>query len=189
MKTKQPGRRDFLKSSITTAAVAALAGDGLRATAWESGQATSPSPSQSPEKSPQSARPARIKFAVIAINHNHIYGQVEAVTHGGGELTSFYAKEPDLAAQFAKRFPNAKLARSEKEILEDPAIKLVLSSGIPNERAPLGIDVMRHGKDYMVDKPGMTTLEQLEQVRRVQAETKRIYSILYSERHENKATV
>jgi predicted dehydrogenase len=48
---------------------------------------------------------------------------------------------------------------------------------------------MRHGKDFMVDKPGMTTLEQLAEVRRVQAETKRIYSILYSERHENKATV
>ena len=48
---------------------------------------------------------------------------------------------------------------------------------------------MQHGKDYMADKPGMTTLEQLAEVRRVQAETKRIYSILYSERLENRATV
>jgi predicted dehydrogenase len=35
----------------------------------------------------------------------------------------------------------------------------------------------------------MTTLEQLAEVRRVQAETKRIYSILYSERLENRATI
>jgi predicted dehydrogenase len=35
----------------------------------------------------------------------------------------------------------------------------------------------------------MTTLEQLAEVRRVQAETKRIYSVLYSERHENRATI
>ena len=48
---------------------------------------------------------------------------------------------------------------------------------------------MRHGKDFMVDKPGMTTLDQLADVRRVQAETRRIYSILYSERLENRATV
>jgi predicted dehydrogenase len=48
---------------------------------------------------------------------------------------------------------------------------------------------MKHGKDYMVDKPGITTLEQLEQVRKVQQETKRIYSIMYSERLGNKATV
>jgi len=48
---------------------------------------------------------------------------------------------------------------------------------------------MRHGKDFMVDKPGITTLEQLAEVRRVQGETKRIYSIAYSERFENRATV
>ena len=47
---------------------------------------------------------------------------------------------------------------------------------------------MRHGKDYVVDKPGMTTLEQLAEVKRVQAETRRIYSIDYSERFENRAT-
>lgn len=48
---------------------------------------------------------------------------------------------------------------------------------------------MKHGKDYMSDKPGIITLEQLAEVRRVQQETKRIYSIMYSERFENKATV
>ena len=41
------------------------------------------------------------------------------------------AKEPDLVAAFVKRFPQAKRARSEKEILEDPSIQLVLSSGDP----------------------------------------------------------
>jgi predicted dehydrogenase len=48
---------------------------------------------------------------------------------------------------------------------------------------------MQHGKDYMCDKPGVTTLKQLADVRRVQAETRRIYSIMYSERLENRATV
>jgi predicted dehydrogenase len=100
-----------------------------------------------------------------------------------------YAKEPDLLEAFCKQFPQAKVARSEAEVLEDTAVKLVLSSGIPDERAPLGIRVMRHGKDYMADKPGVTTLEQLAEVRRVQAETKRIYSIMYSERFENPATL
>jgi predicted dehydrogenase len=131
----------------------------------------------------------KIRFAVVAVNHNHIYGMTDAVTRGGGQLVSFYAKEPDLAAAFAKRYPNAKQAASKTEILEDKSIQLVLSSGIPVERAPLGIEVMRHGKDYLVDKPGITTLEQLAEARRVQKETKRIYSIMFSERFENKATV
>ena len=130
-----------------------------------------------------------IKFAVIGINHDHIHSQIGAVLRGGGELVSFYAKEPELAAAFSKRHPQAKLARSEQEILEDRALQLVLSAAIPDERAPLGIRVMQHGKDYMADKPGITTLEQLAEARLVQAQTRRIFSIMYSERFENGATV
>jgi predicted dehydrogenase len=136
----------------------------------------------------QSGKP-RLKFAVIGINHNHINSQVDAVLRGGGELVWLYAREPDLVKDFQKRFPQAKLARSEDEVLQDSSIQLVLSSAIPSERAPIGIRVMQHGKDYMSDKPGITTLEQLAEVKRVQAQTRRIYSIMYSERLENQATI
>ena len=131
----------------------------------------------------------RLRFSVIGMNHDHIHGQIGAVTRGGGELVSFFAKESDLAANFAKRYPNVKQARTEDEILQDKSVQLVLSAGIPVDRAPLGVRVMQHGKDYMSDKPGITTLAQLAEVRRVQKATKRIYSIMYSERFENKATV
>ncbi|MCW3089008.1 MAG: gfo/Idh/MocA family oxidoreductase [Ferruginibacter sp.] len=114
---------------------------------------------------------------------------VGAVKRGGGELVSLYAKEPELIAAFTKLFPEVKLAKSEKEILEDPSIQVILSSGIPDERAPLGIRVMQHGKDYLVDKPGIVTLEQLAAAKRVQKETGRIYSIMFSERFENSGTV
>jgi predicted dehydrogenase len=132
--------------------------------------------------------PNRIKFAVINIDHPHIYGMTDAIKRGGGELVAVYAKQPDLTAAFVKAYPEAKLAKSENEILEDKAIHLVLSSGIPDERAPLGIRVMEHGKDYLTDKPGIITLEQLAAVKKVQKATKRIYSIMYSERFENKGT-
>ncbi len=131
----------------------------------------------------------RLKFAVIGMNHSHIYGQVEAVKKGGGQLVTYFAKEANLIADFAKRYPDAKLAKDENEILEDKSIQLVLSSAIAAERAPLGIRVMKSGKDFMSDKPGITTLEQLATVRQVQKATGRIYSIMYSERFENKATV
>jgi predicted dehydrogenase len=174
MATRQRARREFLKTSLAAAAVT-WSGAGIA--------------SASSRQTPTASQPPRLRFAAVGLNHNHIYGQVDSVIRGGGELVSFYAKEADLAAAFAKKYPQAKLARSEKEVLEAPDIKLVVSAAIPNERAALGIEVMKHGKDYMSDKPGMTTLEQLADVRKVQAETKRIYSILYSERHENKATV
>ncbi len=131
----------------------------------------------------------RLRFGVVNINHSHIYGMVDAVARGGGELVSFHAKEADLRDAFAKRYPNAKAVSDERAVIDDPSIKLVLSSGIPDERAPLGIRVMRAGKDYMSDKPGIITLEQLADVRKVQRETKRIYSIVYSEHFETRSTV
>ncbi|RYG03976.1 MAG: Gfo/Idh/MocA family oxidoreductase, partial [Chitinophagaceae bacterium] len=131
----------------------------------------------------------RIKFAVIGINHGHVYSQTDAIIRGGGKLVSFYAKEPDLSDAFRKKYPDVKTAKSEKEILEDKSIKLVVSAAIPNERGPLGIRVMQHGKDYMSDKPGITSLQQLAEIRKVQQSTGRIYSIMYSERFENRATV
>jgi predicted dehydrogenase len=131
----------------------------------------------------------RIRFSVIGINHDHIHGQVAATIRGGGEFVAFYAKEPELAAAFAKRYPNVKQARSQQEVLDDESIQLVVGAAIPADRAPLGIAVMQHGKDYMSDKPGITSLAQLAEVRRVQRQTKKIYSIMYSERFENRSTV
>lgn len=129
-----------------------------------------------------------IRFATIGVNHGHIYGQTNLLLKAGAEMVSYYAPESELAAEYGGHYPQVSLARSETEILEDPTIDLVISAGIPCDRAPLGIRVMQHGKDYMTDKPGFTTLAQLEEVRRVQAETGRIYSIDYSERFENRAT-
>lgn len=136
-----------------------------------------------------SNRPPVMKFGVIGINHGHIYGMAQSVIRGGGDLVAFYAPEDELAAEFTKKFPQAKRVAEEKEILDDESIKLILSSAIPVERAKIGIRAMQHGKDVMVDKPGITTLELLEEVKKVQKETNRIFSISYSERFENKATV
>lgn len=130
-----------------------------------------------------------VRFSVININHNHIYGQVNLMLRAGAELISFYAPEPELIEPFRSVFPQARLAGSEQEILEDSSIHMVLTSGINSDRAPLGMRVMQHGKDFMTDKPGFTTLAQLEEARRVQKETGRIYSICFSERFENQASV
>ncbi len=130
-----------------------------------------------------------VRFSAIGLNHEHIYGQVNALLGAGAELVSFFAQEPELVARFSRTYPQARLARSAQEILEDETISMIVSAAIPSERAPLGIATMQHGKDFMSDKPGFTSLEQLTEARRVQVETGRIYSICYSERLLNRATV
>ncbi|GIK42003.1 MAG: oxidoreductase [Chloroflexota bacterium] len=130
-----------------------------------------------------------VRFAVIGLNHDHICGQTDLLLRAGAKFVSFYAPEPDLVAPFAAKYPQARQVRSAEEILEDDSLHLIASAAIPNERAPLGIAAMRHGKDFMSDKPGFTTLDQLAEARRVQAETGRIYSIYFGERFENRATI
>lgn len=186
MKHRKQNRRHFIRTAAAGSAAGLLAGLpaellGNTGGNWKIISAEDPATEKKIEP--------RIKFAVIGINHGHIYGQTEAVIRGGGQLMAFHAKEDDLASAYAKKYPQAKRVSDEKEILDDPDIRLVLSSIIPSERAPLGIRVMQHGKDYMSDKPGITSLEQLQEVRKTQEKTGRIYSIMYSERFENKATV
>lgn len=170
-------RRDLIKTSA--GALAGLAGAAI----------VPPSLAAAIHTPRRGRQAARLRFAVIGANHGHIYSQVNATIRGGGELVSYYIKEPDLRSAFAKRYPDAKAVTDERQILEDSSIQLVVSASIPVERAPVGIRVMRHGKDFMADKPGITTLSQLAEVRRVQASTKKIYSIMYSERFENAATI
>lgn len=180
-------RRGFLKRAGLMGSLAMMGGLPERALALgeqESGVIASVLPAQAEE-----AAKHHIKFAVCGMSHDHIYGMVGAIERGGGELVSAWGSEPDKLAAFAKRFPNVKIVKAQDEILNDPTIQLVLSSQIANERAPLGVQVMKHGKDYLSDKPGITTLEQLAEVRKTIAETNRIYGIMYSERLEVKAAV
>jgi predicted dehydrogenase len=188
MNSRLSGRRKFLKQAGAVGSVALMA--GLPA----AGRALGAEPKPVTEDAvvpAQGEEPPKfhLKFAVCGMSHDHIFGMVGAIQRGGGELVSAWGAEPDKLAAFTKRFPNVKIARTQDEILDDPAVQLVLSSQVASERAPLGVRAMRRGKDFLADKPGITTLEQLVEVRRTIADTGRIYGILYSERLEVKAAV
>jgi len=130
-----------------------------------------------------------IKFSAIGLDHAHIYGMTRAILRGGGELVSFFAQDPAQIAAFRKEFGDVKLASSEDEILGDKSVQLVLGAPIPDLRAPLGIRVMQAGKDYLGDKPAITSLAQLAAVRKAIKATKRKFAIMYSERLEVRAAV
>lgn len=176
-------RRNLLRALTAAGAASALtpfaSGDPSEIAVRE--ETLTPSQEPAPQYS--------IKFAVCGISHGHIYGMVEAVRRGGGVLVKVWGQEPELLAAFKKRYPDVPVAATQDEIVHDPSIQLVLSSQVANERAPLGVRCMRAGKDFLSDKPGITTLEQLDQVRKTIAKTSRIYAIMYSERLEVKAAV
>jgi len=186
MQYEKIGRRNFLKTAGAVGMLSALpeAALGLHGGAGSIVHEVAAARTDADGKPKYS-----IKFGVIGLDHAHIMGITAAVIRGGGELAAFYSALPQAIATFQKLYPNARLAKSEDEILDDPSIQLVASASIPNLRAPLGIRVMKHGKDYLSDKPAMTTLEQLAEVRKVSAETGRMFAIMYSERLEVRAAV
>ncbi len=146
-------------------------------------------PDRGPPRGPDPSARSRIRFAVIGLDHPHIFAMTDALIRGGGTLAMVHAPDPKQRAAFLSRYGEVQLARSEAEVLEAKDVQLVASASIPDLRAPLGIRVMRAGKDFLSDKPGITSLRQLADVRRAIAETRRKFAILYSERYEVRAAV
>ncbi len=126
-----------------------------------------------------------LKIVAIGLDHRHIYGQCEHMIRIGAELSGYWTDgDPNTLPGFEKRFPGVPRFESRKELLENPNIDLFVIAAIPSDRAELAIEAMEHGKDVMVDKPGCTTLEQLEEIRQCVERTGRIWSVNFSERFE-----
>jgi predicted dehydrogenase len=136
-----------------------------------------------PKGKPQPVcRPGDFKFAAIALDHGHIYGQCNGLIEGGADLRWVYDPDPLKVEAFQKKFPQANPAKSLDQVLQDPEIQLVAAAAVPCERGPLGVQVMRAGKHYFTDKTPFTQLAQLAEAKQVAAETGKKYMVYYSER-------
>ena len=129
------------------------------------------------------SRPTR--FAALGLDHRHIYGMAANMETVGCEFAGWWTQgEPGTLDGFARRFPNAPRYSDRAELLEREDIDLILIAAVPCDRAALAIEAMQHGKDVMVDKPGCTSLEQLQHIKDAVQQTGRIWSINFSERFE-----
>jgi predicted dehydrogenase len=178
-------RREFLKQAGLAGMLGSMASVAMAPAFAQSGAFTVEPANTHPATPPRH----HIRFAAIGLDHAHIFGMCAAVKRGGGELVSFFAADPKQIEAFRKQFGDVKLAASEEEILQDESIQLIAGAPIPDLRAPLGIRAMRAGKDYLADKPGITTLKQLADVRKAVKETGRKFAIMYSERLEVRSAV
>ena len=125
-----------------------------------------------------------MRFAAIGLDHRHIYHLVGGLLDAGATCAGFVPEttDPRVVAGFRERFPDLQPHDDPRVFLEDPSISVVCSAAVPNRRAALAILAMRHGKDVMVDKPGIVSFADLEAVRGAVQETGRIFSICFSER-------
>lgn len=136
-----------------------------------------------PKGKPQPVvKPGEFTIAAAALDHGHIYGQCNGLIEAGADLKWVYDPDPSKVSAFREQYPQAQVAESVDQILEDAKVNLVAAAAIPSDRAELGFRVMDAGKDYFTDKTPFTTMDQLTEARERVKTTGRKYMVYYSER-------
>jgi predicted dehydrogenase len=132
-----------------------------------------------------------MRFAVIGLDHRHIFHMVDGLLAAGAVCAGYdpATSDPRVLAGFEERFPNLASVTDRRRLLGDPSVDVILCAAIPCDRAGIAIEAIAHGKDVMVDKPGIISFDQLNAVERAVRETGRIFSICFSERFVVPSTV
>jgi predicted dehydrogenase len=128
-------------------------------------------------------------FAAVGLDHGHIFGMVEQLIDAGATLSLVFDPDAAKLADFVERFPQARAAASEQEVLDDPHVRLVASASIANMRAPLGVRVLDAGKDFFADKPAITTMDDLAAAREAVDRTGGKFAVYYGERVHSEAAI
>jgi predicted dehydrogenase len=115
--------------------------------------------------------------AVVGTDHAHVVELTQQLVAAGGSVRAVVATDAGIGPWLASQYPEA---RSDDPYADD--VDVVVTAAIPSERAAIALDAMRAGKDVVADKPGVTTKQQLDDVRQVQEDSSRRWLVVFAER-------
>jgi predicted dehydrogenase len=121
-----------------------------------------------------------MRFAAVGLDHRHIYDLTAGLLEAGASCAGYDPEttDPRVLAGFQKRFPDVP-ALPRQTLLDDPSIAFVVIAGVPSERASMAVSAMRHGKHVLTDKPGVTTVDDLDAIEATVRETGQLWSIAF----------
>ncbi|MEM8729604.1 MAG: Gfo/Idh/MocA family oxidoreductase [Pseudomonadota bacterium] len=126
-----------------------------------------------------------VRMGVVGIDHRHIYTMISHMQDAGALLVGWWTDgAPGTLEGFAKRFPAAPRVATPETLYDDPSIDVILTAAVPCDRAGIALRAMDAGKDVMSDKPGCLSADQLSALKAKVADTRRIWSVDFSERFE-----
>ncbi len=127
-----------------------------------------------------------MRLAVVGADHVHLFEIVDRLAKAGAETVAHTADGSLVGAYVDWRTDSVE--RSFDDILADDTIQLVVTAAIPNQRADIALAAIAAGKHVVTDKPGLTTMAQLDAVRAaVAGRPGRPWTVLFTERYENRA--
>ena len=126
------------------------------------------------------------RLALVGADHNHLYEIIDRLVKAGAVAAAHTAE-----GQFVEHYSGWQADSQEMtfdEILADDSIDLVVTAAIPNRRASIALAAIAAGKHVISDKPGLTTMDQLDAIRAAVADRPgRPWTVLFTERFENRA--
>ena len=126
------------------------------------------------------------RIALVGADHNHLYEIIDRLVKAGAVAAAHTAE-----GQFVEHYSGWQADSQEMtfdDILADDSIDLVVTAAIPNQRASIALAAIAAGKHVISDKPGLTTMDQLDAIRAAVADRPgRPWTVLFTERFENRA--
>jgi predicted dehydrogenase len=132
-----------------------------------------------------------IRIAAVGLDHAHAFGQLAGLLRQGCDLVGLSSDDPTaaVAREVRRRWPDAAWVDEPAQLLQDPAVDVIVTAAVPDRRAAIAIEALRNGKDVIADKPGCVTIEELDELERAVAASGRFWSVTFSERFESRCTV
>ncbi len=126
------------------------------------------------------------RIAVVGADHMHLFEIVDRLVKAGAETVAHSAEGALVETYAGWRTDSVEM--SYDDILADDSIDLVVTAAIPNRRAAIALAAIGANKHVITDKPGLTTMGQLDAIRAaVSGRPGRPWTVLFTERFENRA--
>src|SRR6056297_227492 len=130
------------------------------------------------------------RVGVVGVDHLHVFEMIDRLVKAGAETVAHApgpGGSPDLLGMYAG-WRTGSEERAAADIIGDQSIDLVVTAAVPNRRAEIAIAAIEAGKHVVSDKPGVTTMAQLDAVRAAcVGRGGRPWTVLFTERFENRA--
>lgn len=130
-------------------------------------------------------RGKNVTFAVIGVDHEHVYALCDGMQAAGAELTGWWTKDDPVLPKNGSPGPFAASERraDRRELLEDPGTDVIVVCAAPVDRATYSLEAIVSGKDVLSDKPGALRLEEVAALKAAVTESGRLWTVNFSERY------
>ncbi len=125
-------------------------------------------------------------IGVIGIEHTHLFEMIDGLVGVGAETVCHAGNDGARLGSYAG-WRSESERRSVHGVIDDESLDLIVTAGIPGERADVAVAALIAGHHVLTAKPAVTTLEDLAAIDSAVTSSGRRWWVFFSERLGNRA--